>query len=58
MLAHTEDAVFEEALANEKQIWASTIVLLLNKMEATLMGITRWNGELADFPSTAGALRL
>ncbi|KAF2804952.1 SET domain-containing protein [Mytilinidion resinicola] len=51
ILAHTEDAVFEEELANEKQIWASIIDLLLSKMEATLREITRWNGELADFHS-------
>jgi hypothetical protein len=55
MLEYNKAASLSKEVANEKEIWASTFDVLLHQMEYTLMGITRWNGELLDFPSTAGA---
>lgn len=52
--AYAENAVFENASTKEKQIWASTIDLLLNSMEGTLKGIQQWDGMKMDCPSTAG----
>ncbi|RSM02075.1 hypothetical protein CEP52_008207 [Fusarium oligoseptatum] len=53
MLEHSKTAVSSNEVPDEKEIWAGTIDVLLHQMEATLMGITRWNGELPDLPSTA-----
>lgn len=55
MLEHSEGAVSSNEEANEKKVWVGTIDVLLHQMEYTLKGITRWDGELPDFPSTARA---
>ncbi|RSL46147.1 hypothetical protein CEP53_010437 [Fusarium sp. AF-6] len=54
MLEHSKVSVSSNEVPDEKEIWVGTIDVLLHQMEATLMGITRWNGELLDLPSTAG----
>ncbi|KFY66850.1 hypothetical protein V496_01909 [Pseudogymnoascus sp. VKM F-4515 (FW-2607)] len=48
-------AALSEEVAGEKKNWVGIIDALLHQMEYTLMGINQWNGELPDFPSTAGA---
>lgn len=53
MLEHNKVAALPKEVVNEKEIWARTIDVLLHQMEHTLMGITRWNGELPVFPLTA-----
>ncbi|RYC61509.1 hypothetical protein CHU98_g4720 [Xylaria longipes] len=44
-----------EEAASDKQIWEGTINVLLHQMEQALIGITQWDRELSDPPSTGGA---
>jgi hypothetical protein len=55
MLANDEEAVLSEGMENETRIWAGTLDALLQRAETNLLAITRWNSELPDPPSTAGA---
>ncbi|KAL8639288.1 MAG: hypothetical protein Q9226_008885 [Calogaya cf. arnoldii] len=55
ILASDENAALSEGLEDSKRIWAGTLDALLQQAEAQLLAITRWNSELPDLSSMAGA---
>lgn len=55
MFQHGRTHVLDNQILQKKDNWVATIEVLLHQMKSSLLGITQWDGELPESPSTNGA---